>query len=85
MAIRAVVHAVSTDPILCELDEMPDPTHSYIRLRNPRKRDGKRFEMFDDRATSFAFPWSRITFIEFYNEESAREAVVGFFRENSRH
>lgn len=82
MAIRALIHVHNGDPILCELDEMPDPTHQFIRVRNPTRRDGKPLDLVDNRATSIAYPWSRITFVEFFNEESSREAVIGFFREN---
>ncbi len=85
MAIRALVHLLNEDPVLCDLDEMPDPTHQFIRVRNPSKRDGKRIEVVDERATSLAFPWSRITFIEFFNEEAERESIVGFFREGRAH
>lgn len=82
MAIRALVHILNEDPVLCELDEMPDPNHQFIRIRNATKRDGKPLELVDERTTSLAYPWSRITFVEFFNEEAVRESVVGFFREN---
>ncbi len=81
MAIRVLIHIMSEDAILGELDEMPDPTHTFIRIRNPMRKDGKALPLLDDRATSVAYPWSRLTFVEFFNEESARESVVGFFRE----
>lgn len=81
MAIRALIHFASEDPVLGELDEIPDPSHVYIRVRNPTKKDGKPLTLVDERMTSIAYSWSRITFVEFFNEESARESVVGFFRE----
>lgn len=81
MPIRALIHIVSEDPVLGELDEMPDPTHMFLRVRNATRKDGKPLELVDDRATSIAYPWSRVTFVEFFNEESARESVMGFFRE----
>jgi hypothetical protein len=81
MAIRALIHILSEDPVLGELDEMPDPTHLFIRVRNATRKDGKPLDLVDDRATSLAYPWSRVTFVEFFNEESPRESVLGFFRE----
>jgi hypothetical protein len=81
--VRALVHILNDDPILCELDAMPDPTDMFVRIRNPRKRDGKAMEMMADGATSFLYPWFRITFIELFEEESQRESIVGFFRESS--
>jgi hypothetical protein len=83
MAIRALIHIMSEDSVLCELDEMPDPTHAFLRVRNMTRKDGKKLDMIDERATSVAYPWSRITYVEFFNEESAREVVMGFFRENA--
>ncbi len=83
MAIRALVHILNEDPILCELDEIPDPTHQFIRVRNPTRRDGKPVAIIDSRATSIVYPWTRVTFVELFNEESTREQVVGFFREGN--
>ncbi len=83
MAIRALIHIMSEDPVLGELDEMPDPTHMFLKVRNPTRKDGKPLTLLDERATSIAYPWSRITFVEFFNEDSNREAVMGFFRESA--
>jgi hypothetical protein len=83
MAIRALIHILSEDSVLCELDEMPDPSHHFIRVRNATRRDGKPMDLVDNRTTSIAYPWSRITFVEFFNEDTAKEAVVGFFRERA--
>ena len=82
MAIRALIHIASEDAVLGELDEMPDPTHAYLRVRNATRKDGKPLSLVDERTTSIAYPWNRITFVEFFNEETTREAVMGFFREN---
>ncbi|HLT19634.1 MAG TPA: hypothetical protein VKZ96_09265 [Thermomicrobiales bacterium] len=83
MAIRALIHIISEDPVLGELDEMPDPTHTFLRVRNATKKDGKPLDMIDARTTSIAYPWSRITYVEFFNEDTQREVVMGFFRENA--
>lgn len=80
--MRALVHIINDDPIMCDLDAMPERTDMYIQIRNPRKRDGKPLELLADGATSFLYPWSRITFIELFEEESQRENIVGFFRES---
>ena len=80
--MRALVHIMNDDPILCELDSLPDPTDVFVRIRNPRKRDGKALELLADGATSFLYPWFRITFIELFEDEGGRESIVGFFRES---
>ena len=84
MAIRALVHIFNEDPVLCELDAMPKPTDNFITVRNPRRRDGKQIDILAAGVTSIVYPWNRITFIEFFDEEVQREAVLGFFRESER-
>ncbi|CAN5479606.1 hypothetical protein BH23CHL2_BH23CHL2_15570 [soil metagenome] len=81
MAIRMLIHFANADAGLGESDDMPDPTHAFIRVRNVSRKDGKPLDLVDDRTTSVAYPWARITYVEFFNEENARESVVGFFRE----
>jgi len=39
--MAAIVHLQGEDAILADLDELPDPSHNYIVLRNIRKKDGK--------------------------------------------
>lgn len=80
--MRALVHVTNEDPIMCDLDSMPNPTDIFLRIRNPRKRDGKPFDLLDEDATSFLYPWTRITFVELYEEDATRESIVGFFRES---
>jgi hypothetical protein len=82
VTLRALVHIMNEDPIMCDLEAMPEPTDVYVRIRNPRKRDGKPLELLAEDATSFLYPWYRITFIELFDEESQRENIVGFFRES---
>lgn len=82
MSVRALVHIMNDDPILCDLERLPDPTDAYITIRNPRRRDGKPIELLAEGATSFLYPWSRITFIELFEDDGHRESIVGFFRES---
>ncbi len=93
MAITAIVHIIGEDAVLGELDELPDPTHSYVLLRNIRKKDGKPLSYIDDSATAFLYSWSRISFIELIGEvpsvapvaangKPAGTTVLGFFRED---
>jgi hypothetical protein len=76
------VHIVNDDPIMCELESVPNPADAYVVIRNPRRRDGKPMELLAEGATSFLYPWTRITFIELFEEEGQRDGIVGFFRES---
>ena len=80
MSIEVIIHLHNEDPIVAEIEEMPDPTHQTLTFTNPRRRDGRPLHYVTEGATSFIFPWSRISFIEIMEEEEAKE-VVEFFRE----
>lgn len=85
MAIQVVLHLHNEDAFMGEMDALPDPTHSYIRITNPRKRDGKALNTLTNGATSFLYPWTRITFVEIMGEEeeaAQTETLMSFFREN---
>jgi hypothetical protein len=80
MAYEVIIHVMNEDPILAEMESLPDPTHQSIILLNPRRRDGRPLHYVTEGATAFIFPWTRITFIEVMEAEETKE-VVEFFRE----
>jgi len=80
MAMEVIIHLMNEDPVLAEMETMPDPSHQSIVVSNPRRRDGRPLHYVTEGATIFIFPWSRITFIEVMETEEARE-VIEFFRE----
>ncbi len=90
MAIQVVLHLHNEDPFMGDMDALPDPTHSYVKITNARKRDGKSIPTLTNGATAFLYPWTRITFLEIMGdiESSApTETLMSFFREsgNGRH
>lgn len=90
MAIQVVLHLHNEDPFMGDMDELPDPTHSYVKITNPRKRDGKSIPTLTNGATAFLYPWTRITFLEILDDIEASaptETLMSFFREsgNGRH
>lgn len=82
MAIKAILHVPGEEAILCEMDEMPKPTDNFLTVYNPRRKDGKRIATLEDDATSLVYPWTRIGYVEFFEERTLQENVVGFFRES---
>ena len=80
MSLEVIIHLHNEDPILAEIEAMPEPTHQSIVLKNPRRRDGNPLHYVTDGATAFIFPWTRISFIEVMGAEEEEE-VVEFFRE----
>ncbi|MCL7453675.1 MAG: hypothetical protein M8467_11585 [Anaerolineae bacterium] len=80
MPLEVIIHLHNEDPILADIETLPDPTHHSLVITNPRRLDGRRVHYFTEGATSFIFPWTRITFIEVI-QSGADEEVVEFFRE----
>jgi len=78
--MEVIVHLLNEDPILADMEELPDPAHQSIYVTNPRRRDGRRVHYVTEGATGFIFPMTRITFIEIMETEKA-EDLVEFFRE----
>ncbi len=80
MAVEVIIHLHNEDPVLAELESLPDPMHQCMYVVNPRRRDGRSLHYVTEGATSFIFPWTRITFVEIMESEEDKE-VVEFFRD----
>jgi len=78
---EVVIHLNNEDPVLADMDKMPDPTHLSVTFTNPRRRDGKPLPYVTEGAQYFVFPWSRISFIEVMGGEEAEKEIEEFFRE----
>jgi hypothetical protein len=78
--MEVILHMLNEDPILADMEELPDPSHNSIHITNPRRRDGRPVHYVTQGATAFIFPMTRITFIEIMEAEKG-EDVVEFFRE----
>lgn len=78
--MEVIVHLLNEDPILADMETLPEPGHQSIYITNPRRRDGRRVHYVTEGATGFIFPMTRITFIEIMETEAVEE-VVEFFRE----
>ena len=80
MAVEVIIHLHNEDPVLAEVESLPDPTHQCIYITNPRRRDGRSLHYVTQGATRFIFPWTRITFVEIMEEQETDE-VIEFFRD----
>ena len=78
---EVVIHLFNEDPVLADMDKLPEPTHLSIVITNPRRRDGKALSYVTEGAQTFVFPWSRISFLEVMGGEEAEKEVEEFFRE----
>ena len=78
--ISILVHISNEDPVLGEVDALPEPTDQIIRLKNPRRRDGKDLHYLQANVTEVIWPLVRITFIEVVPSDQD-EQIQGFYRE----
>lgn len=83
---QLIVHIHNEDPFVAEVDQLPAPADLFLKVRNPRKRDGKPLPMLAHGVTTVLYPWSRITFVEVVGGAEpprATESVMSFFREDN--
>ncbi|MCB8982831.1 MAG: hypothetical protein H6659_03315 [Ardenticatenaceae bacterium] len=78
--VSVIVHIANEDPIVCEVESLPDAKDSNIQIHNPRRRDGMDVHYLDEDVTSVIFPMHRINFIQILPSADVSE-VVGFVRE----
>jgi hypothetical protein len=82
MSLTVIIHLAGSDTIMADMEEMPDPTASYIVCTNPRTRDGKQIVYIDQEAELVLFPWARITFVETMPTGDGDSDIETFFRDD---
>jgi hypothetical protein len=75
-----IVHIANEDPVVCEVDQLPNPTAQMVTIHNPRKRDGMDVHYVDEEVTMLIIPMHRINFIQVM-PAAGEEDVIGFVRE----
>lgn len=80
MSYTLIVHIANAEPIVGEVEELPQPTDSLIILHEPRQRDGKEVPYIDRDSMFAIFPIHRISFIEVITPHEEEE-IIGFVRE----
>ncbi|KAA3665114.1 MAG: hypothetical protein DWQ04_02255 [Chloroflexi bacterium] len=78
--VSIILHISNEDPIVCEVDALPEPTSQFIIVHNPRKRDGKDIHYLDEDVTSMLVPFHRVNFVQLLPSGEVEE-VFGFVRE----
>jgi len=75
-----LIHISNEDPILGEVDSLPTTTDQIIKVKNPRRRDGKDLHYLQASVTEVIWPIMRISFIEIIPGDQ-EEQIIGFVRE----
>jgi len=80
MPTTVLIHLSGEDPVLGEIDELPEPTDTAITVNNPRRKDGKDLPYIDGNVVSVVWPMHRVTFMEIL-PTADEEELIGFVRE----
>ena len=80
MTISIILHLTNEDPVVGELEELPQPADQIIVVNNPRLKDGKDLHYLEADVTTMIVPWHRVTFIEIIPSAEMDE-VITFVRE----
>ncbi len=81
MTQTVIVHLVNEDPVLAEMERMPEQGDISILVLHPRRVDGKPVHYLRHDATRVLFPMHRVSSIEIIGEEGAEEEEITFYRE----
>jgi hypothetical protein len=74
------VHMVGEDPIVGEVDELPQRTDSILPIKNPRRKDGKDIIYLEQNVTQIIIPLHRITLLEIL-PGAEEDEIISFVRE----
>jgi hypothetical protein len=80
MAFRIQVHIAGEDPVVLDVEELPDPSDNYVMGMNPQRRDGKPVDNILHEVDQVIYPWWRINFIQILPSEQ-EEIVETFVRD----
>jgi len=80
MSTTVIVHIRNAEPMLAEIEELPQSTDTLLKLSNPRQRDGKDLIFLEHNVVNVYWPWAEISFLEIMPGDTA-EDVVSFIRE----
>ncbi len=80
MPYTILVHVMNEDPVIGEVEELPDPSSQFLLLRGPRMRDGGEVRYFMPETNQAIYPWHRIHSVEVMPTEGEEE-IVTYIRE----
>jgi hypothetical protein len=80
MPMTVLVHMLSEDPIVAEVDRLPDPNDQFLVCNNPRRRDGRDLSYVLPEIRSLIVPFHRVHCVEILAGEEEEKAIT-FVRE----
>jgi len=80
MPYTVLVHLLNEEPVVAEMERLPEPSDQVLIVTNVRKRDGQEVPYLLPEAGVVIFPWARVQCVEVIPSE-AEERIVSFIRE----
>lgn len=80
MPTTVQIHVQNEEPIIAEVERLPEATDTLILALNPRLRDGKDLRFLAANVTTLILPVARLNFIQVL-PSGEEEKVIGFVRE----
>jgi hypothetical protein len=74
------LHMVGEDPIVGEIDDLPQKTDTNLPLKNPRRKDGKDIAYLEQNVTQVYIPLHRVTLMEVL-PGADEDQIISFVRE----
>jgi hypothetical protein len=74
--LSVILHIQNEDPVVGELDHLPEKSDTVIIIKNPRRRDGKELHYLEDGVNLVIWPLSRINFVEIMPGEDDEEIIT---------
>ena len=78
--ITVIIHILNEDPVVAEIDQLPAPEATNIKIQNPRLRDGKILHYLQSDVSEVIWPMHRINYIEIL-ADIEQEEIITFVRE----
>ncbi len=78
--VTIIMHIQNEDPIVGEMEQLPNPADQLLYIKNPRRRDGKEVHYIDVEVNTVIWPVSKINFIEVLPGKDEEE-IISFVRE----
>lgn len=75
-----IVHINNEEPVMGEVEALPNGNATIIILQNPRRRDGQEVHFLDEETSTMIVPLHRINFVQVMPSAEADD-VIGFVRE----
>jgi hypothetical protein len=77
---QVILHMLNEDPVVGDIDDLPQKSDTIIIVNNPHRRDGKDLSYLEANVSKVIWPLARVSFIEII-PGSEDEKIVSFVRE----